>query len=323
MPNLCIIPARAIPLYAAGKLTATDIIVLCSIGEHTDRNGEGCWASSKTLSDKAGIGRSTFFACTDRLITHGLVERESGKDEGRSSTYRVVLDARVSSQRDRGESSQRDTPRPASEIPPSSQPDTPTINDPFNDPSNATSSLKAPPVISDLWYGDTLILTGEYADDWNDFVDKIVAAKGTPRAYAAEMMMAAKGEHGYPKATPQQIGDAVRAYNGNGAEISFRLFKAYLRDALKPKEVRATNGRNGNGFTMIAAKLIQRVRKQRSAQFPQSLNPDWREKLRSDAGLPSDIDSFVSDFGIARFLDEKNDGTLTAQVARALQEINQ
>jgi hypothetical protein len=254
MPNLCIIPARAIPLYAAGSLTATDIIVLCSIGEHTDRNGEGCWASSKTLSDKAGIGRSTFFACTDRLIEHGLVERESGKDAGRSSTYRIVLDARVSSQ--------RDTPRPASEIPPSSQRDTPTINAPSNDPSNATPSgevvylkpatdgFRAPPTQADLYFRDTLVLTAEYADDWNALSDRIIGQRGLPVSFIAEMALAAQGERGYPKATPEQLGDVIRGFNANGADISFRLFKAYLRDVLKPKEGKAA----GSTLTLSAPK---------------------------------------------------------------------
>lgn len=215
MPNLCIIPSFALYLHAIGKLTPTDIIVLCAIGEHTDRNGEGCWASARTLSEKGGIGRSTFFGCADRLITHGLVERESGKDEGRSSTYRIILD-------NRRVSSQRDTPHPASEIGESSATDSTTINAPLN----ATPT--------ELIYNNVPLFSYHYFTDWAALRKRIEAQDGYADSWLAEMSMAAQGEHGYAKLTLDQLGGAVRAFAGNGADVSFRLFKAYLKDAGKP-----------------------------------------------------------------------------------------
>jgi DNA-binding MarR family transcriptional regulator len=212
MPNLCIIPARALTLLADGDLTPTDIVILCSIGEHTDKNGEGCWASSRTLSDKAGVHRSTFFASTTRLVRAGLIERESGQTDGKTSTYRVLLDRQ-------GVSRQQDTPRPATKTPVSAATDTPTINDPLNDPLNESPSAT--------------VTTSEYLADAEELFSRIIRAQGSPGAWIAEMVAARDGMHG-PIVTKEQVGQAIRDFNAAGGDISLRLFRGYLRDAAKP-----------------------------------------------------------------------------------------
>lgn len=55
----------------------------------------------------------------------------------------------------------------------------------------------------------------------------------SPESWIAEMAASLDGMHG-PVLTPDQLGQAIRDYSGNGAEPNMRLFRGYLRDAAKP-----------------------------------------------------------------------------------------
>ena len=128
MPNLCIIPALALEKHQRGEITATDVVVLCAIGHHTDgKTGEGCWASVRTMCERSGIPRSTFFRCANKLLDAGLVTRESGRFEGTTSTYAIAM----------GGVPPVRLPSPAAETPVSHQQHSPTINAPFNDSSSS------------------------------------------------------------------------------------------------------------------------------------------------------------------------------------------
>lgn len=139
MPNLCIFPARALE---DPSLSGSDIRVLAAIGKFTDRAGSGCWASSKTLATVAGVSRSSFFASTERLLTAGLILRESRKHEGKQSEYSIVFDtpknnARGVHQARVGVSTPLDTPVSPLRHWESARRDTATINAPVNVPSIA------------------------------------------------------------------------------------------------------------------------------------------------------------------------------------------
>jgi hypothetical protein len=94
MPNLCIIPFRALE---DGTMTPAQLRVLCAIGAHTDREGAGVWASARTLADEARCDRSTFFRAASYLEAQGYVERTArwSDTDGHqlTSMYRVLLDA--------------------------------------------------------------------------------------------------------------------------------------------------------------------------------------------------------------------------------------
>lgn len=135
MPNLCIIPARALSLEG---MTGATLRVLCAIGLHTDREGAGCWASSKTLSEEAGVHRSRFFESVKFLRDAGLITVKSVP--GKPSEYTIVLDKPtprpvrssgrvVSSPAGRGSPAQRDGT---------------TINAPFNAPTTRDSLSRFP-----------------------------------------------------------------------------------------------------------------------------------------------------------------------------------
>lgn len=108
MPNLCIIPFRALE---DGTMTPAQLRVLCAIGAHTDREGAGVWASAATLADEARCDRATFFRAAKYLESQGFVQRTArySETDGHqlTSMYRVLLDAPnatggVASERDGG-----------------------------------------------------------------------------------------------------------------------------------------------------------------------------------------------------------------------------
>ena len=92
MPNLCIIPFRAL---RDERIANADLRILLAIGAHTDRHGAGVWASAKTLSSEALLSRSQFFVSAARLEKFGYItrtERYSVTGTQLTSMLRVLLD---------------------------------------------------------------------------------------------------------------------------------------------------------------------------------------------------------------------------------------
>ena len=141
MSNLSIIPARALK---DRSLLSGDIRVLCAIGSHTSRAGAGCWASSRTLTDEAGVSRSGFFAAVQRLLKAGLIRRVSRKKEGKTSVYSIVFDERLNRTRVQPGSivvsSAVDTSVRGAADGESRGLDGPTINEPLNVSINAPTT---------------------------------------------------------------------------------------------------------------------------------------------------------------------------------------
>lgn len=206
MPNLCIFPARALE---DETITDADLRVLAAIGVHTDRNGD-CRLFVRTILKRAKVARSTFFASIKRLEAAGLIARVSGRMKGQSSSYTVILDARVrvSSQPDSQVSSQ-----PDSGVQPGM--DTPTINAPIND-----SSSSAP----------RFVVEG-YLPDWLELLRRVEKTGGLTASWFGECNAQLDGMHG-KAATALQISEAIRHFAGNGAEPNLRLFTGYLRSTI-------------------------------------------------------------------------------------------
>lgn len=309
MPNLCIIPSSALTLLREGKITPTDIVVLCSIGEHTDKNGEGSWASSRTHMEKSGIGRSTFFSCTKRLIENGLVERDSGQLRGEESDYRVIVPMR--------ESRRRDTPVQPHGRGESSQVDSPTINAPVNDPSSS------PP---EMMFTAGLVVPWQwpFRPDLEELLERVKTANGSSTAWCAEIKAALDGMH-TPKRTLEEIGQAIRDFNASGADISLRLFRGYLRgngsSAPESDSESKPGARNGRklGYTLAAAELRDRlvaVSMLLPGQGKRSLMATWAGSF-----TPAE-QRVIRAVGPGRILGDENEGTLISQLAKALEEAN-
>ncbi len=121
--------------------------------------------------------------------------------------------------------------------------------------------------------------------------------------------------------------EAAQELAAVGGAVTPTRYKAFVGKVLNRRDREADGGpqystRGGQsrkkGYTLEASKLIQKVRTLRNPQYPTSLVPDWRAKLdEQQMGLGG----FVYDFGMGRFLAEtKDDGTLTAQLAKAMEE---
>ncbi len=130
--------------------------------------------------------------------------------------------------------------------------------------------------------------------------------------------------------TAQEIADGVeryaryiRAAGKEGTEYVkmassfFGPSQPYAEAWTIPTAPSSTNGKtstNGKGSTTRAMSLIKLVRDRRNPLFPNNVVPEWQNGL-SD----SDV-RICKTFGITRMLNDQNEGTVVAQLARALEE---
>ncbi len=106
-----------------------------------------------------------------------------------------------------------------------------------------TSSSSTSPVVS-----------AEFEPDLMELIARVQDAGGSMKAWEAELRVAGDGMHG-PPASPDQIGQAVRDFNGNGAAPVLRLFRAFLRSAVagpKPKPRKNSSDRVSRGVAAIS-----------------------------------------------------------------------
>lgn len=92
MPNLCIIPARALD---DEQMTFKELRALLAIGLHTSRDGSGVWASNRTLADEAGLDVRDLRRAVTNLEIRGYLRRvrrirQNGADT--TSMMAIVLD---------------------------------------------------------------------------------------------------------------------------------------------------------------------------------------------------------------------------------------
>lgn len=88
MPLLSIIPAAAV---ADGRLTDTQIRVLCAIGTFTNRLGGNVWASVATLAKACHLSQRTVQRAVPVLMEAGYLRRM--ERPGRTPIYEVVLES--------------------------------------------------------------------------------------------------------------------------------------------------------------------------------------------------------------------------------------
>jgi len=72
VPNLCIIPSRAL---ADPELTYTDLRALCAVGRFTSRDGTGVWASNATLATVAGVDERHLRRSLVTLVERGYIRK--------------------------------------------------------------------------------------------------------------------------------------------------------------------------------------------------------------------------------------------------------
>ncbi len=72
MPNLCIIPVRAL---SDPEMTPTQLRALLAIGHFSDAHGNNVWAANKTLSEIAGLDVRHFRRAVVALIERGYVRK--------------------------------------------------------------------------------------------------------------------------------------------------------------------------------------------------------------------------------------------------------
>ena len=139
-------------------------------------------------------------------------------------------------------------------------------------------------------------------------------------AWTAEMRASLDGMHGKP-VTVRQLGQAVRDYVASGkakANPNLRSFRRFIKGVLEGDDVphgNITPGVRAGGKTLVAATLIQQLRSKRNQQFPNSIPSEWRVGLspKEQAAIQPFLSRIMAD-------DPKGEGTLVAQLSRALEE---
>jgi hypothetical protein len=196
----------------------------------------------------------------------------------------------------------------------SNAPDTDTDTDTETD-----TEPSSPPTVDFPW----LLLS--HLEDWRALESRIPAAGLI--SWKAEMKAALQGMHG-PVRTPAEISQAIRDFNGAGADISLRLFRGYLRgngsgtpengsDA-KPGGKKVYSGGRGGGKTLAAAELKERLLRASGivpGQGTRSLVSEWDKNFS-----PEEV-RVIKAIGPGRILNDENHGTLLAQLAKALEEV--
>lgn len=86
----------------------------------------------------------------------------------------------------------------------------------------------------------------------------------------------------------------------------------YLEEWAAPNETKPYT--NGAGTTTRAMKLVGLIRDRRNPLFPNSVVPEWQTGLSN-----SDI-QVCKTFGLTRILNDQNEGTMVAQLTKALEE---
>ena len=90
MPNLCIIPARAV---ADRRLTEAQLRVLLAVSIYTRADGRGAFPSARTIASEACVSRTTTFNALAKLEELGYIRRTPRWEDGRqtSTMYDVLL----------------------------------------------------------------------------------------------------------------------------------------------------------------------------------------------------------------------------------------
>lgn len=145
------------------------------------------------------------------------------------------------------------------------------------------------------------------------WAEKLLAKVPERRAWVAEINAMLEGMGGHIQATPAQIENAARDMLANGVtrHPNIRQFRRYVEGAA-PKN--GSTRTNGKGTTTRAMKLIGLIRDRRNPLHSHTVVANWQDGL-SD----SDI-QVCKTFGLTRILNDQNEGTMVAQLTKALEE---
>lgn len=83
----------AIPVWVLDRLHGDGraVAVYAALAAHAGPAGD-CWPGRARLAEMVGCGLDTLDRIIGRLVTAGVVQRDSGKQAGTTSTYRLPLD---------------------------------------------------------------------------------------------------------------------------------------------------------------------------------------------------------------------------------------
>jgi hypothetical protein len=155
-------------------------------------------------------------------------------------------------------------------------------------------------------------LPDEYRPDFDAFM-RGIGSVDRQRSWVASMEAHLNGMRP-PVVTGEVIGRCIRQFVGNGASLNWRLFEKYLQAEANPAQPLRTNGTRPAGKTLAASQLVAHIRGKRNPMFPTSALPHWSDDLTDEQR------ETAKSFGLNRILNDTNEGTLVAQLAKALEE---
>lgn len=208
MPNLCVVPARAV---SDARLTHRDLRALLAVGMYTNHAGKGVWASQTTMAERVNMSRQQMNESLKRLEEYGyIVKRRRWNAAGAELT--CLIDIRLD-----------DPVAETGGVPDlgtGGVPDLGTQTTQLNDPTTDDDAMRAG--------------MGDYLTD----LDAMLTQARNPTAVTRELHALHSGMHG--SYSWPVIGRAVHDMMVAGASVSPRSLRAFCEGATRAAFTPAT-----------------------------------------------------------------------------------
>lgn len=135
-----------------------------------------------------------------------------------------------------------------------------------------------------------------------------IAAAGVPADFASDRVYIGAKKY-KPTGRNRQINSLSYLATGVISDWEKEQARVAANGAVRP-----ASKSNGKGFTTRAMKLVGLIRDRRNPLFPNSVVAAWQTGLSN-----SDI-QVCKTFGLTRILNDQNEGTMVAQLTKALEE---
>lgn len=264
MPNLCIIPARALDDPA---MTYKQLKALLAVGTFTQRDGSGVWASNRTLAERAGLDERDLRRALADLEGRAYIRRtRRARRDGGHSTSIIDIVLYPQTTPDHPGEEGRIAPGEEGQITPGEEGRITPPNDPEERPrvseaSTTTTTARARMTLTNA--------PGELPSPYRLAYEALRESAKNPVAYDATLRAALEGLHG--KAwTAEDVGQALLDLWANGEGWNSSLFRAYLQKHARAQERNAA----------LDAETATKAKAKSQSLIPE----EWRRKAEVEFG---------------------------------------
>lgn len=246
MPNLCIVPARALE---DRTLTPRQLRALMAVGLYTNSAGKGVWASQRTMADRAGMSRQQMSECLRVLSAKGYIKKRRRWHGETGAEMTAIIDMLFDEPENHPDESPTPTPKVGSPPPPKlGVPPTPKVgtqttqgNDSRSDDDTADAHES----------GDSLL--GKLPAPYRDDAAHMLAEHRNPAALEAELVALNNGMHG--AYSWETIGRAIHDMRVAGAAVTGRALRAFCEGVSHSTPTPTPKRPQGPDYAKLRAEL--------------------------------------------------------------------